>query len=373
MQNQYCRKSVLAIMLGCAAGAAAAQSSVTLYGVIDAGLLYTNHAATGSGSQVQLATGGISPSIWGFRGVEDLGGGMKAIFDLEGHFSSNSGTMTSGPGFSSEIFRRQANVGLSTAWGTLTLGRQYSPSLLAALTTDPRGMKENLSGLYPWAYTQLAAPGDAMGAGTSPSNDVGVFIGNAVQYSNTLGPVWMAAAYSFGGVAGSLKRGNEISLGATYTGPLTVSATYQSIADSVTGANISQLWSAGIAVPYGPVTGKFNYVDVIDRAVNGSDISTVRSFGAGIDYRWSSANTATLAGYYNAYRGAHNSAAKALVLSNDYSPSKRTTLYGQLAYIDAGAVGTVDPLEGLKTSILAGGTATAARTVVANVGIKHSF
>ncbi|WP_179401138.1 porin [Burkholderia guangdongensis] len=373
MQKQHYRQFLLAATLGCASGAVAAQSSVTIYGVIDAGLLYMNRAATAPGSQVQLTTGGISPSIWGFRGVEDLGGGMKAIFDLEGHFSSNSGTLTSGPGYTPEIFRRQANVGLSTPWGTVTLGRQYSPSLLAALTTEPRDMKENLSSLYSWAYTQLAAPGNALGAGTSPDNDVGVFIGNAVQYSNTLGPVWLGAAYSFGGVAGSLKRGSEISLGATYTGPFTVSAAYQTIADSVTGVNVSRLWNAGIAVPYGPVTGKFNYLGVIDRSIDGPDVSNVRSFGAGIDYRWTSTDTTTLAGYYNTYRGAHNSTTRSLVLSNDYFLSKRTTLYAQIAYVDAGAVGTVDPLEGLKTSIVAGGTAAGAKTVLANVGIKHNF
>lgn len=373
MQNQCCRQFLLVATLGCAAGTAAAQSSVTLYGVVDAGVLYQNRAATGSGKQVQLATGGRSPSIWGLKGAEDLGGGMKAIFDLESHYSSNSGTLTSGPGFTPQIFRRQANVGLSTNWGTVTLGRHYSPALLGTVSTEPRGFSENLSNLYLWAYNELAAPGNAMGAGTSPDNDVGVFIGNAVQYSNTLGPVWVGAAYSFGGIAGSMKRGSEVSLGVTYTGPVTATASYQTVADSTSGTNVSRLWSLGIAASYGPLTGKFNYIGVIDRVVAGTDISNVRSFGADIDYRWSSANTASLAGYYNQYTGAHHSTTRSVVLGDDYSLSKRTMLYAQIAYVDADAVGTADPLEGLKTSIVAGGTATGAKTFLANVGIKHSF
>ncbi|MDF6804895.1 hypothetical protein NLR00_23590, partial [Escherichia coli] len=64
---------------------------------------------------------------------------------------------------------------------------------------------------------------------------------------------------------------------------------------------------------------------------------------------------------------------KSVVLSNDYAFSKRTTLYAQLVYVNAGAVGTVDPLESLKTSIVAGGTAPGAKTVLAGVGLKHSF
>ena len=61
------------------------------------------------------------------------------------------------------------------------------------------------------------------------------------------------------------------------------------------------------------------------------------------------------------------------MLSNDYAFSKRTTLYAQLVYADAGAVGTADPLEGLKTSIVAGGTAPGAKTILGGVGLRHTF
>ncbi|MFC5429574.1 porin [Paraburkholderia denitrificans] len=373
MRTRRYRNIVLAVALATIASAAAAQSSVTLYGTVDAGVLYQNRSVTGQGQQVQLATGGVNPSVWGLKGTEDLGGGMAATFALESYFASNNGTLMTSPGYQTQIFRRQSNVGLTTPYGTLTLGKMYSPAILAAIVTEPREFAENLSNLYTWAYNQLAAPGNALGAGTNPGNDVGVFIGNALQYSNTLGPVWFGAAYSFGGVPGSMRKGNEISLGVTYTGPVIASAAYQQVADSVSGENVSRLWSVGVAKSYGPVTGKLNYFDVIDRAIDGGDISHVTSISPGVTYQWSASNVAGLAGYYNRYRGGHNSTTRSLVLSNDFSLSKRTMLYAQVAYVDAGAVGTIDPLESLKTSIVAGGTEPGANTVLVNVGIVHHF
>ncbi|WER50942.1 porin [Cupriavidus sp. WKF15] len=352
-----------------------AQSSVTLYGVVDSGLQYRNKSADNAGSLTESRSGGISPSIWGIKGVEDLGSGLKASFNLQGHFSSDTGELTSGPGFGSQIFRREANVGLTGNWGTITLGRQYSPALIGVIGTEARGFKEQFSNLYVWAYNQLSSPGNALGAGTNTGNDVGVFIGNAVQYSNSFGPVWLAAAYSFGEVSGSMNKGDEISLGASYTGPATVALGYQAMKDGTSGATVSRLWTAGVAVPFGGAfNGRLNYVDVINNATGGGRISHVQSSGAGIDYSWNGNNTTTLAGYYSRYRSdAHNSSTRSVVLSNDHSFSKRTTLYAQLAYVDAGPVGTADSLESLKTSIVAGGTAPGAKTLLVGAGLKHTF
>ncbi|QDX23481.1 porin [Pandoraea pnomenusa] len=123
------KKSLLALgVLGAFAGAAHAQSSVTLYGIIDAGLQYVsktggNLAGTGNASKnFQFANGNLQGSRWGLKGAEDLGGGLKAIFVLESGFNLGNGTQ----GQNSRIFGRQAYVGLSSATaGTLTIGRQY--------------------------------------------------------------------------------------------------------------------------------------------------------------------------------------------------------------------------------------------------------
>lgn len=100
------------------AGAAHAQSSAVLYGVVDVSL------AKVSGKSVELA--GASPltngsSRWGLRGTEDLGGGLKASFNLEAQFDSTTGTGSAG-------FVRASNVSLSGGFGTLKLGRTLTPS-----------------------------------------------------------------------------------------------------------------------------------------------------------------------------------------------------------------------------------------------------
>lgn len=362
-------------LLALMGGAASAQSSVTLYGTIDAGWQTRNRAANGSGSFSELASGGIRPSIFGFRGTEDLGGATQAFFNLEGHFSSDSGNSVSAPG-TTQAFRRQANVGLKSDWGALTLGRQYAPAIIGTIGTEPRAFKEQFSNLYVWAYNQLSAPGNLFGAGTNASNDVGVFIGNAVLYSLNSGPFYFGLAYSFGEQANDAKKGREISLGASYTGPVTVGLGYQSNHDEQSAIEVSKLYSLGAAVPLGAsLTGKINYINVKSKhPVSGAQVSKVDGLGVGVDLKWGAANTATLALYQNKYQGSDSrSTTRSLVLSNDHALSKRTTLYAQLAHADAGAVGTADGLEGLKGSIVVGGTAAGRKTTLLGVGINHNF
>lgn len=123
------KKSLLALgVLGAFAGAAHAQSSVTLYGIIDAGVQYVSKTGGNLSSTAttaknfQFANGNLQGSRWGLKGAEDLGGGLKAIFVLENGFSLGNGTL----GQNGRMFGRQAYVGLSSATaGTLTIGRQY--------------------------------------------------------------------------------------------------------------------------------------------------------------------------------------------------------------------------------------------------------
>ncbi|WP_049017806.1 porin, partial [Burkholderia multivorans] len=96
------------------------QSSVTLYGVIDEGLNYTNNV--GTGHVYEMASGYAQGSRWGLKGNEELGGGLKAVFQLENGFDVNTGRLNQG----GRMFGRQAYVGLSSAqYGTVTFGRQY--------------------------------------------------------------------------------------------------------------------------------------------------------------------------------------------------------------------------------------------------------
>ncbi|WP_279388590.1 porin [Paraburkholderia sp. BL9I2N2] len=105
--------------------AAHAQSSVTLYGILDSGVEYVTHAAKqGSGTLFRVNTGNRINSRWGFTGKEDLGGGLRSIFTLESGFATNNGTLQQG----GRLFGRQAFVGLeSDRLGAVMAGRQMTP------------------------------------------------------------------------------------------------------------------------------------------------------------------------------------------------------------------------------------------------------
>lgn len=119
-----------------AVGTACAQSNVQLYGFVDTGVEYLNHVS-GGGSLTRLptVTGGVMPSRLGFRGNEDLGGGLQAQFVMEMGFALDDGSLQQG----GRGFGRQSYVGLAGDWGALTLGRQYAMGFYAMIGSDLMG------------------------------------------------------------------------------------------------------------------------------------------------------------------------------------------------------------------------------------------
>lgn len=203
--------STLSLALLGAAGAAHAQSSVTLYGVIDDSLTYV-HNAQGNKNLWALGNssgGDLAGTRWGIKGQEDLGGGLAAIFQLENGFNPQNG----GLGQGGREFGRQAFVGLtSQTYGTLTLGRQYDPvvDMVQGITAD------NYFG------SVFATPGDVDNYDNSARTN------NAVKYvSPNYAGFQAEAMYAFGGIAGSTGSGQTWSLAAAYNnGPLGVAAGY---------------------------------------------------------------------------------------------------------------------------------------------------
>lgn len=121
-----------AVGLMCAGGAMA-QSSVVVYGVLDTYMAYTN--AEGTGNVFSVDSGGYQASRLGFRGTEDLGGGMRINWQLENGFGSDTGAQHD----TSRLFNRQAWVGLGGKFGQVSIGRQYTPLFLALNSIDPFG------------------------------------------------------------------------------------------------------------------------------------------------------------------------------------------------------------------------------------------
>ncbi|WP_414450417.1 porin [Burkholderia sp. 22PA0099] len=203
------KKSLLALVaLGGFAGAAHAQSSVTLYGIIDAGILFNNNS--NGARQWQQSSGVLQGSRWGLKGVEDLGGGLKAIFVLENGFSVSSGALGQGGG----EFGRQAFVGLSSdAFGKVTLGRQYDSVVdyTGALATGSQ-----------WAGYIGAHPGDLDNMNNANR------VNNAIKYTSPVyGGFQFGGLYSLGGVAGQPGRNQIFSAGAGYNnGPLALGVGY---------------------------------------------------------------------------------------------------------------------------------------------------
>jgi len=348
----------------------AAENSVSIYGIIDVGLLYQSKTDAG-GSKTSLETSGIRQSILGFKGNRDLGNGLNGFFNLEAHYDTNNGNFHGtgdAEGTGNKLFRRQSNLGLSSDWGSVTLGRQYGPALLAHIGTEPRAFKEQFSNLYAWAYNQYAATAGGPGTERNTNNDVGIFFSNAIQYRHTVGPVNFGVLWALGGKEGSMETNGAFALGATYTGPLILSASYQIIKDEKTANNNVTHSGLGVAFPFGDFTFKGNYLNAKNELNTGASVSNVNAVSAGVDWKWHPQNTATVAYYDNKDQRNKNDHTRNLVLSNDFAIRADTTLYIQMAYVDAGSEATI------KTSIVAAGVpAVGEKSTLVNAGINFTF
>lgn len=166
-----------AALCGAANAQQAPSSSVTLYGTVDAAVEHLTNAGSNGATLTRMPglTGGSAPSRLGFRGSEDLGGGLRAIFTLEEGFGVDSGALNQG----GRAFGRQAFVGISAPWGTLTLGRQYSMLFWSQLDADILGPS-------------------MFGSGSLDSYLPNARVDNAIAYRGTFSGVTLGATYSPG-------------------------------------------------------------------------------------------------------------------------------------------------------------------------------
>src|SRR5574343_165236 len=141
------KKSALTLaVLALAAGAAQAQSNVQVYGLLDVGIETANNKSATGGSQTSGISGGMKTSRWGLRGSEDLGGGLKAVFNLEGGILMDTGNMDG------VLFKRQANIGLEGSFGRVIIGRSFTTVYDTVISFDPMGFAP----YYSWAAGEQA-------------------------------------------------------------------------------------------------------------------------------------------------------------------------------------------------------------------------
>ncbi|WAL85158.1 porin [Pandoraea sp. XJJ-1] len=377
------------------ANVASAQSSVTLYGLVDAGMSFNSNA--GGKQLTSMTSGNLNGGRWGLMGTEDLGGGLKAIFQLEAGYSVTNGTI----GQNGTEFGRQAYVGLTNQYGTVTLGRQYTD-----VSTK----------VGPFQASSWAAGGAAYGShvGDVDNLDSSWRVNNAVKFqSMEYKGFTFGGLYSFGGRAGNFTQNNIYDIDVAYaSGPFSAAVAYlyaknpnfsfygNRAGDSATASNITspavggyasagsqQILTAGAAYKVGTVTlglvysnVKFNDLGATTvaglstqtAAYRGSatfnigevnvkyNITPALMLGAAYSYTRDSGATSNSGAHYNQYD-----------LGALYSLSKRTTLYLVGVYQTASGTNSLG-----NTAVAAVNGATPSSTnhqLVTTLGINHKF
>ncbi|QGZ65024.1 porin [Paraburkholderia acidisoli] len=194
------------------ASAAHAQSSVTLYGMLDAGI--TTLSNDGGHRTTVMDTGVLVPNLFGLKGREDLGGGWYAVFNLEGQFEVGTGALDG------NLFGRQAWVGIdSDRYGTLTAGNQYE-FMFMSLSYNRLGPElpyVSLTNLRQGPFDALGKPGPFSGDFDFDRTAGASRMANSVKYeSPSIGGLSVGAMYGFSNLAGGFSNQNAYSFGIDY-------------------------------------------------------------------------------------------------------------------------------------------------------------
>ncbi len=354
------KQIAISFALLAASGLAAAQSSVTLFGIADATL---QHGTGSTASRTQLGSGGNSSSRIGFRGAEDLGGGLSASFWLEAALSLDSGsfgtTNTSNQasataGGSGLTFGRRSTVSLSGGWGEVRLGRDYSVQYYNRFEFDPFG--NNGVGSSQTNVGSLGGP-------------VSSRVSNAIMYflPPNLGGIYGEAQHYRGENAGNAGAtaddgtGSGVRMGYR-AGPLNVAVAHARTRYARTAAT-GDIASSNVAARYdfGAFTAMGGYyrdqVDTIAGLVGrGAQVGGVYRIGVGeVKVQWSNYQT-TAAGHPET---------KKLSLGYVHSLSKRTALYGTYARVRNSG--------GATTALNGAATAANQSSSGFDLGVRHSF
>ncbi|MBN3789453.1 porin [Burkholderia sp. Ac-20353] len=355
-----------------------AQSSVTLYGLLDAGIAYTNNQ---SGKSVwQQGSGLLSNTVFGLNGAEDLGGGLHALFRLESGFNLNNGTQS----YKNTMFGRRAYVGLqSDRYGTLTLGRQYDAVVdyLGPLAMSNNGDGNNLA----------AHPFD------NDNVDDSFYINNSVKYTSPT-----IAGWQFGGLYGfsnqpGFSDNRAYSAGLSYAnGPINFGAAYLQLNRG--GLNLGGALSTNDAANFPAarqrvmgVGGSYAFErltvgalwthSMLDQTAASSlagALNSLRFDNYEVNARYALDSAVSFAGAYTFTNGRYDDATGShrpkwhqVSLMADYALSKRTDVYAEAVYQHQFGVASGETLG--FASINGLGASSTNTQVAATVGMRHRF
>jgi predicted porin len=355
------KKSLLALaVLGAFAGVASAQSSVTLYGTVDLNARYVKN--DGSARRLSLSQDGINSSQLGFRGIEDLGGGLKAGFVLLAGVNADTGSTNA------QFFNRRATVSLMGGFGEVRLGRDYTPTfwnttIFDAFGTnglgDSSGVKQLIASDYVRANNSIGyfLPSNIGGvygqfmAGAAEGSAAGRYLGGRVGFA--AGPFDIAVAYSQ----------ERVSTG----GFSVIGAPVAASNESYKSLNVGGSYDFGVAKILGYVQEEkvFSYKDRI------YSLSGVVPIGQGEIH---------VGGEMSKLSGPISNKVKKYSLGYVYNLSKRTAIYSTAALLDNDSASRLTLGSAGVTTVGSGnsGSATAAPTAGGKskgieFGVRHFF
>jgi predicted porin len=364
------KKSLLALaVLGAFAGVASAQSSVTLYGTIDVNLRYVKN--TGQDKRLSMSQDGINSSQLGFRGVEDLGGGLKAGFTLLGGVNAPTGTANG------KFWNRRSTVSLFSNAGELRLGRDYQPTfwnttIFDAFGTNGLGESNAARFLYPGVRSDNAvqyflpanlggfygqamiAPSEGGSTNSGSGSDRVGFRYYGARLGFAAGPFDVAFAYA------TQRAGINTTIGAT------AAVQPGGLSTTILSGQSQKTYNLGGAYDFGflKLLGYYNHESVPNAHENSFSLSTVIPMGQGevhVGYDRAKLSAPTPIG---------SKTLDNIKATYQYNLSKRTAMYGTVARL-ANKDNTTNSLVG--GSSITGLPTPGGNSKGFEIGVRHFF
>jgi predicted porin len=310
------------ILAATCAGQAQAQTNVTIYGRVDAGVDYqTNqfNSTTGQrGGKWGMGGNSWGTSMFGFKGSEDLGGGLKAIFTLENGFNAANGTVNGGSG----LWTRRSLVGLSGGFGTVKMGRDLTLPSDIVWGLDPTGQQN-------------------LGSATLVKGRNWPQTSNQIQYiSPDMGGFTAQGAYGFGEVAGSTKKSSSSGVALSFVQPSYSLVAMYDVANDPNGRystlfQFSKELTVGGTVTIDKLKMFAGYENLsAPQVIAGPD--KANHFWLGANYQLTPALT-LIGAAYHVKLNQNTGSANLFMLGTNYSLSKRTLLYASIGTVRNGS------------------------------------
>ena len=321
-------------------GLAFAQSSVTLYGTIDAGIKNMSKVGAGSDTVTYVSNGLHTTNRWGMKGSEDLGGGLKANFKLEGGYDNGTGEHSAG-----KIFERGSWVGLSSGGNSVEIGRDYTANFKVLGKYDP----------FSYNYTGITPAVQYTG---------GVRASNMIQGQVSFNGLTLLADWGLGEVPGNSSAGRHTAIGGYWSGNgLTIGAAAASLNDATNAGSRKDTtiggaysmnaftfragWSqikydqaygtsttaATYVIDNDPTSATYGTIILQPASTTMAKVEKSRMIMLGVQYAFSDRVKGRV-GYYDikdtGFTSANDGKVKTTLIGVDYSLSKRTTAYVEL-------------------------------------------